>query len=122
MCEAYGVTIHPHRKALPQLYGYQGKALPMQVSKKETWHVHVKISAEIKRGFVTLGDHRGDLDNYINHETKEKALKKIFYSDDFYSYDKDQRIMLNLPEPSPEKRPRRKVIKEEAVVHQKKSD
>ena len=52
---------------------------------------------------MAVSDQRYELDNYINHITKEEQLKKIFYSDHYYNYERDQRIMQNLPEPKPEK-------------------
>ena len=106
-----GIKSHPHLKTLPWCPRIKSKRILIQVAKLETWHIHIKLAAEIKRGFLAVSDQRYELDNYINHITKEEQLKKIFYSDHYYNYERDQRIMQNLPEPKPEKRrPRKKVI------------
>jgi hypothetical protein len=57
-----------------------------------------------------------DVDSYINHSTKEDALKRIFHSDDYYSIDRDVRVMLDLPEPRTEKKPRKQAIREQAAL------
>jgi hypothetical protein len=52
-----------------------------------------KIVEQIDNGQLSIPDPQADYDNYINHGTKEEALRNIYESEDYYNYERDIRIM-----------------------------